>query len=255
MHIFCLRVAHPFRFVLFFFFFNDPATTEIYTLSLHDALPISGAVTIRPSPGLGGGDVPSVPLAPRGRRVRGRTCRAWRRPWRGRRRPRAGSWSRPLGAKALVAAPGALVGGVVVVVGVRATHATTGAAPGAGPAGAGVRRRLVGAGTLALAAGLVLAPLPLVFLAAFAGALGGGAASAGAELALAAGVIGLGEGGAAVGALGVDAGHHRFVTSKAKRKATRARGPGGLRGMAVAAGQGWRSVARRLRAVARSHRL
>src|SRR5256885_11970668 len=25
---------------LFFFFFNDPATTEIYTLSLHDALPI-----------------------------------------------------------------------------------------------------------------------------------------------------------------------------------------------------------------------
>src|SRR5690349_23763816 len=32
------------RFVLFFFFFffNDTATTEIYTLSLHDALPISG---------------------------------------------------------------------------------------------------------------------------------------------------------------------------------------------------------------------
>src|SRR5256885_12640221 len=28
----------------FFFFFNDTATTEIYTLSLHDALPISGAV-------------------------------------------------------------------------------------------------------------------------------------------------------------------------------------------------------------------
>src|SRR2546427_4248566 len=25
-----------------FFFFNDTATTEIYTLSLHDALPISG---------------------------------------------------------------------------------------------------------------------------------------------------------------------------------------------------------------------
>src|SRR5215212_12153797 len=29
-------------FCLFFFFFNDTATTEIYTLSLHDALPISG---------------------------------------------------------------------------------------------------------------------------------------------------------------------------------------------------------------------
>src|SRR5579864_9836706 len=28
-------------FVCFFFFFNDTATTEIYTLSLHDALPIS----------------------------------------------------------------------------------------------------------------------------------------------------------------------------------------------------------------------
>src|SRR5574338_1168158 len=27
----------------FFFFFNDTATTEIYTLSLHDALPIWGA--------------------------------------------------------------------------------------------------------------------------------------------------------------------------------------------------------------------
>src|SRR2546422_5890963 len=27
----------------FFFFFNDPATTEIYTLSLHDALPIYAA--------------------------------------------------------------------------------------------------------------------------------------------------------------------------------------------------------------------
>src|SRR5438309_11654298 len=29
---------------LFFFFFNDTATTEIYTLSLHDALPISWIV-------------------------------------------------------------------------------------------------------------------------------------------------------------------------------------------------------------------
>src|SRR6266498_4848423 len=27
----------------FFFFFNDTATTEIYTLSLHDALPISSS--------------------------------------------------------------------------------------------------------------------------------------------------------------------------------------------------------------------
>src|SRR5437762_9890998 len=32
-----LQLIH---FCFFFFFFNDPATTEIYTLSLHDALPI-----------------------------------------------------------------------------------------------------------------------------------------------------------------------------------------------------------------------
>src|ERR1039458_4762441 len=31
-----------FEFCFFAFFFNDTATTEIYTLSLHDALPISG---------------------------------------------------------------------------------------------------------------------------------------------------------------------------------------------------------------------
>ena len=31
------------------FFFNDTATTEIYTLSLHDALPIS-AISLRPFP-------------------------------------------------------------------------------------------------------------------------------------------------------------------------------------------------------------
>src|SRR6267143_6490923 len=31
----------------FFFFFNDTATTEIYTLSLHDALPISDVVRAR----------------------------------------------------------------------------------------------------------------------------------------------------------------------------------------------------------------
>src|SRR5581483_11685118 len=39
----------------FFFFFNDTATTEIYTLSLHDALPISHAAQ-----GSGGGPVLSA---------------------------------------------------------------------------------------------------------------------------------------------------------------------------------------------------
>src|SRR5260370_5769885 len=33
----------------FFFFFNDTATTEIYTLSLHDALPISSIIFSRSS--------------------------------------------------------------------------------------------------------------------------------------------------------------------------------------------------------------
>src|SRR5258708_27603778 len=34
----------------YFFFFNDTATTEIYTLSLHDALPISSRGTVRRRP-------------------------------------------------------------------------------------------------------------------------------------------------------------------------------------------------------------
>src|SRR2546422_3331582 len=38
----------------FFFFFNDTATTEIYTLSLHDALPISRVLGGSASPGHGG---------------------------------------------------------------------------------------------------------------------------------------------------------------------------------------------------------
>src|SRR3712207_6407519 len=40
----CLMLATASFFCLCFFFFNDTATTEIYTLSLHDALPISRAV-------------------------------------------------------------------------------------------------------------------------------------------------------------------------------------------------------------------
>src|SRR3989449_2907280 len=47
------------RFLLFFF--NDTATTEIYTLSLHDALPISHGVKERRddegSAGMGGADL------------------------------------------------------------------------------------------------------------------------------------------------------------------------------------------------------
>src|SRR2546425_13163240 len=63
----------------FVFFFNDTATTEIYTLSLHDALPISrrpggrgahradgGDLRLRPRPRLQG-----RPLAHGGRRLSG----------------------------------------------------------------------------------------------------------------------------------------------------------------------------------------
>src|SRR2546430_7615332 len=37
------ETSPPYHF-LHFFFFNDTATTEIYTLSLHDALPISSSL-------------------------------------------------------------------------------------------------------------------------------------------------------------------------------------------------------------------
>src|SRR5438094_8678761 len=43
------------------FFFNDTATTEIYTLSLHDALPISGRASRAPC----ARSSPSIAAAPR----------------------------------------------------------------------------------------------------------------------------------------------------------------------------------------------
>src|SRR2546426_12306471 len=52
-----------------FFFFNDTATTEIYTLSLHDALPICG---------------PEGHRRAAGRVVRGDHLRGLRTGWRGR---------------------------------------------------------------------------------------------------------------------------------------------------------------------------
>src|SRR2546426_8309349 len=51
---------------LFFFFFNDTATTEIYTLSLHDALPISDEGQL--VAGVPGGDGATVPHDRPGRR-------------------------------------------------------------------------------------------------------------------------------------------------------------------------------------------
>src|SRR5258708_10348217 len=62
----------------FFFFFNDTATTEIYTLSLHDALPISRPVSRRGVRGARGRRFRHV-LSPRRRARRpGRRGRAER---------------------------------------------------------------------------------------------------------------------------------------------------------------------------------
>src|SRR2546430_5721423 len=50
------------QFKLSFFFFNDTATTEIYTLSLHDALPIyqSGVRVACSAQRAGGGDLQAI---------------------------------------------------------------------------------------------------------------------------------------------------------------------------------------------------
>src|SRR5438309_4518383 len=63
LYTFCLI------FYSLFFFFNDTATTEIYTLSLHDALPIS-----RPR-----APPPAIPRAARERRSAGSSCSADRK--------------------------------------------------------------------------------------------------------------------------------------------------------------------------------
>src|SRR2546427_9444317 len=47
-----------------FFFFNDTATTEIYTLSLHDALPISIAGDVDPIPMLARESVAAMQAVP-----------------------------------------------------------------------------------------------------------------------------------------------------------------------------------------------
>src|SRR3712207_7720839 len=60
----CLLLPYS---LFFFFFFNDTATTEIYTLSLHDALPISSRYSSTPG---------SSTTTPRSTATS--TARAWR---------------------------------------------------------------------------------------------------------------------------------------------------------------------------------
>src|SRR5206468_13001245 len=74
-----------------FFFFTDPLTTEIYTLSLHDALPISGVSggeLSHPVAPPSGGNSPSTgrAAAPVAKKPVSRFTWRHRRPGRGRRR-------------------------------------------------------------------------------------------------------------------------------------------------------------------------
>src|SRR2546430_6954974 len=48
---FLLKIHGKRLFTILLFFFNDTATTEIYTLSLHDALPISASRSARTAHG------------------------------------------------------------------------------------------------------------------------------------------------------------------------------------------------------------
>src|SRR2546430_7115797 len=77
--------------LILFFFFNDTATTEIYTLSLHDALPISHRSAAGRSFGARPRDPPGDPARPRSRhRYTGRRYvrSLWRRSGRCGRVPR-----------------------------------------------------------------------------------------------------------------------------------------------------------------------
>src|SRR5258708_35141113 len=56
VHVFSVSIRTPLPYIIFFFFFNDTAPTEIYTLSLHDALPIYNISPSLSGHGLGGPD-------------------------------------------------------------------------------------------------------------------------------------------------------------------------------------------------------
>src|SRR3712207_9185462 len=67
--------------VNYFFFFNDTATTEIYTLSLHDALPIWDAGLV-PGPRRRRAVHREARAVPVGRRCPRPRARGHRAPWR-----------------------------------------------------------------------------------------------------------------------------------------------------------------------------
>src|SRR2546430_16606339 len=81
-----------------FFFFNDTATTEIYTLSLHDALPIYDFGDGERAARLPHGPVPDSRNRHQRKNALDRSAAEWRRPLR--------DWSRRLGSPARAADPG-----------------------------------------------------------------------------------------------------------------------------------------------------
>src|SRR2546430_16692605 len=67
LSVICYYVIINYLVYYIFFFFNDTATTEIYTLSLHDALPIfGGPLAVAREPVVGA--LHEVPLVGHGRR-------------------------------------------------------------------------------------------------------------------------------------------------------------------------------------------
>src|SRR5690349_24022682 len=77
--------AYFFLLLFFFFFFNETATTEIYTLSLHDALPICSA----PPASTGASRSTSCPGS-----LRRSCCTSWRTTSVTRSPPRCRRWTR-----------------------------------------------------------------------------------------------------------------------------------------------------------------
>src|SRR2546425_12009564 len=80
-----IQIISRYSCALRFFFFNDTATTEIYTLSLHDALPISswprrsgGSACHGPAGGIGGSgrSTPPPPRAAAARAPRSTAARS-----------------------------------------------------------------------------------------------------------------------------------------------------------------------------------
>src|SRR6266496_4441515 len=99
--------------IFFFFFFNYTATTEIYTLSLHDALPLRPAAEagLLPPAGAGRADAGVAGPAPVGRRRLVVRVQVGRRPRAGPRRGRPAAAAFPQGQRHHGHVPGTAAAG------------------------------------------------------------------------------------------------------------------------------------------------